>query len=300
MTPEHKITADHTPNMTRLSRARCFGGWQEIWQHDSAETRTPMKLSVYLPPAAAEQRCPVVYWLSGLTCTEENFTFKAGAQRYAAELGLILVAPDTSPRGANLPGEDESWDFGSGAGFYIDASAEPWARHYRMESYVAKELPALIKAHFPVNGRNAIAGHSMGGHGALTLALKYPQQYVSASAFAPIAAPTLCPWGHKAFSNYLGPDQTTWAAHDAHLLIQQSQFQQNPTKIPMLVDQGSEDGFLREQLMPQLLEQAATAADYPLSLSYREGYDHSYYFIASFIGEHLHWHSQHLSKKGDT
>ena len=248
-----------------------------------------MKFSVYLPPQADTGSCPVLYWLSGLTCTEENFAVKAGAQRYAAEQGLILVAPDTSPRGAGIPGEDESWDFGTGAGFYINATAEPWAGHYRMEDYVASELPELIAAHFPVNGQQAIAGHSMGGHGALTLALKYPKRYVSASAFAPIAAPTLCPWGEKAFSNYLGPDRTAWVAHDAHLLLQSSQ-----ARIPMLVDQGTADGFLEKQLMPHKLEEAAQMSGYPLTLNYRGGYDHSYFFIASFIGAHLAWHSQWL------
>lgn len=290
--PESPVKPEN--GLKRVSRARCFEGWQEVWQHDSTSTGTAMKFAVYLPPQAESEACPVVYWLSGLTCNEENFIFKAGAQRYAAELGLILVAPDTSPRGANIPGEDESWDFGTGAGFYLNATAEPWSKNYRMEDYVVTELPALIQANFPVTDKAAVAGHSMGGHGALTLALRHPKLFVSASAFAPISAPTLCPWGHKAFSNYLGPDRKAWEAYDAHLLIQSSS-----DRIPMLVDQGSADGFLSEQLMPEKLEQAGKAVDYPLTYRLREGYDHSYYFIASYIGEHLAWHRQQLDSQSD-
>lgn len=275
--------------LKRVSQNRCFGGSQETWEHFSDSTQTAMKFSIYLPPQVEQGPCPVVYWLSGLTCSEENFTVKAGAQRYAAELGLVLVACDTSPRGANLPGEDESWDFGTGAGFYLNATQEPWSKHYRMEDYVVKELPALIESCFPVTQQRAIAGHSMGGHGALVLALRYPERYVSASAFAPIAAPTLCPWGQKAFGNYLGPDQTTWEAYDAHLLIQRSN-----RPVPMKVDQGSADNFLTEQLLPEKLLAAVKAVDYPLEYANREGYDHSYFFIASFIGEHLRWHGEKL------
>ncbi|MGV3523511.1 MAG: S-formylglutathione hydrolase [Candidatus Sericytochromatia bacterium] len=273
----------------RVSRARSFGGWQEVWQHTSSSTGTPMKFGVYLPPQAEQGPCPVLYWLSGLTCTEDNFIAKAGAQRYAAEHGLILVNPDTSPRGANLPGEDESWDFGTGAGFYVNATEAPWSQHYRMDDYVVKELPALIAAHFPVTDKRGISGHSMGGHGALVLSLRNPGQYASVSAFAPIAAPSECPWGHKALGNYLGSDRSAWAAYDAHLLLPQS-----TERLPILVDQGTEDGFLVEQLKPELLEAAAAASDYPLTLRRQVGYDHSYFFVSSFIGEHIAWHAQAL------
>lgn len=287
--PEQTVQAE---SLKRVSRVRCFEGWQEVWQHDSSSTGTPMKFAVYLPPQAESGTCPVVYWLSGLTCTEENFITKAGAQRYAAELGLILVAPDTSPRGANLPGEDDIWDFGTGAGFYLNATEEPWSRHYRMEDYIMQELPELIQQHFPVSDKAAVAGHSMGGHGAIVLALRHPGKFVSASAFAPISAPTLCPWGHKAFGNYLGPDKHSWEAYDAHLLMQRTAL-----RLPILVDQGDADGFLSEQLLPEKLQEAAQAVDYPLTFNMREGYDHSYYFISSFIGEHLAWHRQHLESQ---
>lgn len=272
--------------LARLSRVRCCDGWQETWQHASASTGTAMKFAIFLPPQAETRPCPVFYWLSGLTCTEENFVLKAGAQRYAAELGWILVCPDTSPRGANLPGEDDDWDFGTGAGFYLDAVQAPWSGHYRMESYLIEELPQLIEAHFPASPQRAISGHSMGGHGALVLALRHPGFYQSVSAFAPIAAPTECPWGHKAFSHYLGQDRRLWEAHDAHLLLKQAKYHQ-----PILVDQGSADGFLTEQLKPELLEAAAREMHYPLTLRYQADYDHSYFFISSFIGEHLAWHA---------
>lgn len=277
-------------DLSLVSEARCFEGRQQTWQHASESTGTPMKFGVYLPPQAEVQTCPVVYWLSGLTCTEDNFITKAGAQRYAAELGLILVAPDTSPRGTDLPGEHDSWDFGSGAGFYVDATQAPWSAHYLMASYVSQELPALVKAHFPVNGRQGISGHSMGGHGALVTALRHPGQYASVSAFAPIAAPTRCPWGQKAFEHYLGSDQSQWAAYDAHLLLAQASHKQ-----PMLVDQGAADNFLEQgQLLPELLEAAAREADYPLTMRYQPGYDHGYFFVSTFIGEHLAWHAAQL------
>lgn len=279
-----------TEALNLVSEARCFGGRQQTWQHAAESTGTPMKFGVYLPPQAETQTCPVVYWLSGLTCTEDNFITKAGAQRYAAELGLILVAPDTSPRGTDLPGEHDSWDFGSGAGFYVDATQAPWSAHYRMASYVSRELPDLVKAHFPVNDRQGISGHSMGGHGALVTALRHPGQYASVSAFAPIAAPTRCPWGQKAFGHYLGPDQSQWAAYDAHLLLAQAAHKQ-----PMLVDQGAADNFLEQgQLLPELLEAAAREADYPLTMRYQPGYDHGYFFVSTFIGEHLAWHARQL------
>ncbi|PIQ23955.1 S-formylglutathione hydrolase [bacterium (Candidatus Blackallbacteria) CG17_big_fil_post_rev_8_21_14_2_50_48_46] len=276
-------------DLARLSRVKAFGGWQETWLHSSESTGTSMKFGVYLPPQADDKPCPVVYWLSGLTCTEENFILKAGAQRYASELGLILVSPDTSPRGAHLPGEDDSWDFGTGAGFYLNATEEPWNRHYRMYDYVLKELPAVIEAEFLTSGKAAIAGHSMGGHGALVLALRNPERYTSVSAFAPICAPSQCAWGYKAFSCYLGSDPKTWEAYDAHLLIRKAEIH-----VPTKIDQGSADQFLAEQLKPELLEQAAHEAGYPIELQYREGYDHSYFFISTFIGEHLHWHADYL------
>lgn len=282
---EYPVSGD----LARLSRAKAFGGWQETWVHSSKCTGTSMKFGIYLPPQNEDRPCPVLYWLSGLTCTEENFIVKAGAQRYAAEHGVILVAPDTSPRGAQLPGEDDSWDFGTGAGFYLNATQTPWNRHYHMYDYVHDELPTLIQSEFLTTDKAAIAGHSMGGHGALVLALRNPERYTSVSAFAPIAAPTQCPWGHKAFGHYLGPDTSTWEAYDAHLLIQKAQIH-----VPMRIDQGSADNFLKEQLKPELLLQAAQAVDYQLAYHSREGYDHSYFFISSFIGEHVAWHADYL------
>jgi S-formylglutathione hydrolase len=235
---------------------------------------------------------PVVYWLSGLTCTEENFSTKAGAQRVAAELGLAIVAPDTSPRGLGIPGEAESWDFGLGAGFYVDATQPPWSAGYRMYSYVARELPALVAGHFPVDaGRTGILGHSMGGHGALTIALKHPDVYRSVSALAPIASPMRCPWGEKALSRYLGPDREAWREYDATELVA-SRGWDGP---PVLVDQGTRDPFLESQLKPQLLREAFDAASVPLRLRLQEGYDHSYYFIATFIGDHLRFHAGNLA-----
>jgi S-formylglutathione hydrolase len=246
---------------------------------------------VFLPPQAGAQRVPVLYWLSGLTCTEENFIVKAGAQRLAAQLGLALVVPDTSPRGLAIPGEAESWDFGLGAGFYVDATQPPWSRGYRMYSYVAKELPALIQSSFPVDGERAgIFGHSMGGHGALTIALKNPQHYKSLSAFAPISSPMRCPWGEKALSGYLGPDRTKWREYDATALLEERGWR-GP---PLLVDQGASDPFLQTQLKPELLEEACRRARVGIELRLQEGYDHSYFFIASFIEDHLRFHSRNL------
>jgi len=277
--------------LTQVSRNRCFGGWQEVWQHDSEATQTPMKFGIYLPELAQKQACPVVYFLSGLTCTEQNFISKAGAQRYANEHGLILVAPDTSPRGTDLPGEHDDWDFGSGAGFYLDATEAPWSDHYRMATYILDELPALIKSQFPVTDKASIMGHSMGGHGALVLGLRQRDRFASISAFAPISAPTKCPWGHKAFSHYLGQDQSQWQTYDAHCLIQES-----GPEIPILIDQGQEDDFYKqEQLLPEKLQAAADSVSYAaLNLRFQPGYDHSYYFISSFIGEHLAFHALHL------
>ncbi|MDA0236035.1 MAG: S-formylglutathione hydrolase, partial [Proteobacteria bacterium] len=239
---------------------------------------------------AAAGPVPVLYWLSGLTCTDENFMQKAGAQRLAAELGIAIVAPDTSPRGTGVPGDpDGAWDFGLGAGFYVNATEEPWSRHYRMYDYVVTELPALVEANFPVSDARAISGHSMGGHGALVCALKNPGRYRSVSAFAPIANPSACPWGEKAFSRYLGAERARWLEWDACALIAGAS-----ERLPLLVDQGEADGFLAEQLRPEALRAACAAAGHPLTLRLQAGYDHSYYFIASFIDEHLRHHAAAL------
>ncbi len=280
-------------SLQRLSSARSFGGEQQVHSHLSSETGTTMRFGIYLPPQASDHPVPVLYWLSGLTCTEENFIVKAGAQRVAAALGLAIVTPDTSPRGLGHPGEDDSYDFGTGAGFYVDATEAPWSRGYRMYSYVARELPALVAAHFPIDvARAGIFGHSMGGHGALTIALKHPDRFRSVSAFAPIVAPIRCPWGRKALSGYLGPETTAWAAYDATELVA-SRGWRGP---PLLVDQGEADGFLTEQLKPELLEAACAAAGVPLRLRRQPGYDHSYYFIATFIEDHLRFHADNLSR----
>ncbi len=275
--------------MERLERHASFGGVQEVWKHPSATLGCNMKLGVYLPSAALRgEQCPVLYWLSGLTCTEQNFITKAGAQRYADELGLMVVAPDTSPRGEGVA-DDPAYDLGQGAGFYVNATKEPWARHYRMYDYVVNELPALIEAQFPASAMRSISGHSMGGHGALTIALRNPGRYRSASAFSPIVAPSQVPWGVKAFSSYLGDDKQAWKLYDTVELIKNGA----PT-LPMLVDQGDADDFLASQLQPHLLREACAAAGVPLRLNLRSGFDHSYYFIASFIHEHLRFHAAHL------
>jgi len=271
---------------------RCFGGRQLRYTHASTALGCDMAFSVFLPPeleqGGSAKRVPVVYWLSGLTCTDENFVTKAGAQRYAAELGLAIVAPDTSPRGEGVPDDPEgAWDFGLGAGFYVNATREPWRRHYRMYDYVVDELPALIEAEFPVDGsRVALSGHSMGGHGALTIALKNPGRYTSVTAFSPICSPLNCPWGEKALGHYLGPDRDAWREYDTTALVATS-----TERLPVLVDQGSADGFLVEQLKTPLLQQACRDADYPMTIRMQEGYDHSYFFISSFIGEHLAFHA---------
>ncbi|MGH6945336.1 MAG: S-formylglutathione hydrolase [Geminicoccaceae bacterium] len=278
--------------LATLKRYRCFGGMQGVFAHESSATGCRMELAVYEPPQAERARVPVLYWLSGLTCTWANFTEKAGAQRYAAEHGLMIVAPDTSPRGTDLPGEHEAADFGSGAGFYVDATVEPWARHYRMYSYVTRELPALIEANFPAETeRRGIFGHSMGGHGALICALRSPDRYRSLSAFAPIAAPMRCPWGEKALSGYLGEDREAWRAFDATELAAGSGWRSE-----VLVDQGTTDEFLDDQLKPQLLQEAFRAAGIPLTLRYQAGYDHSYYTMASFMGEHVAHHARLLTR----
>lgn len=274
-----------------VSQAKCFGGTQATYQHASTATGTVMRLAVFTPPQAAQGPVPVLWFLSGLTCTEENFTVKAGAQRMAAELGLMLIAPDTSPRGEGVPDDaDKAYDFGLGAGFYVDATEAPWAQHYRMRTYLEQELPALIGATLPADmTRQGISGHSMGGHGALTIALRSPARFRSVSAFAPIVSPMNCPWGEKALTGYLGPDRTAWRAYDACALIADG------ARVPdILVDQGSADSFLTTQLKPELLEAACTKAGQPLTLRRQDGYDHSYFFIASFIADHLAWHAERL------
>lgn len=275
--------------MKRIDRKACFGGWQDVYTHDSDTLGCTMQFGVYLPPAAAERALPVVYWLSGLTCTEQNFVTKAGAQRYAAEHDVIVVAPDTSPRGEHVA-DDEGWDLGKGAGFYVNATEAPWAANYHMADYVHDELPALIAAHFDVTDKRSIMGHSMGGHGALVLALKNPGAYQSVSAFAPIVAPMDVPWGEKAFTAYLGADRSTWAAWDTCALVKAY----TGPALPLLVEQGEDDGFLAKQLQPERLEQACAEAGHPLTLHRRAGYDHSYYFIASFIGAHMAHHAAAL------
>lgn len=269
----------------------CFGGIQGYYQHDSLEIGLPMRFSVYQPPQAATQNVPVLFYLAGLTCTEETFMIKAGAQRLAAEYGLMLVSCDTSPRGAGIAGERDGWDFGVGAGFYLDATEAPWSTHYRMESYVTQELRTLILEHFPARtGKVGICGHSMGGHGALTLALRNPGLYQSVSAFAPIAAPMNCPWGEKAFSGYLGEDRSNWRAHDATALIEDGH-----RLPPLLIDQGLVDQFLTAQLLPDRLEAACLAAGQELTLRRHAGYDHGYFFISTFIADHLQHHRIHLA-----
>ncbi|OYQ42618.1 S-formylglutathione hydrolase [Rhodoferax sp. TH121] len=281
------------PALELVSEHACFGGVQRYYQHASSLIGLPMRFSVFLPPQAQQGAVPAVMYLAGLTCTEETFMVKGGAQRMAAELGLALIAPDTSPRGAGVPGEAESWDFGVGAGFYLDATQAPWAAHYRMESYLLDELLPLVGASLPVDlSRLGLFGHSMGGHGALTLALRHPQRFQSLSAFAPICAPTQCPWGHKAFAGYLGEDRAAWAAHDASTLMAQRStplFAQG-----ILVDQGLADKFLELQLHPHLLEAACAKAGQPLTLRRHTGYDHGYYFISTFMEDHLRHHAQGL------
>ena len=277
-----------------LSKHGCFGGQQRFYKHDSKEIGLPMRFSVFLPPQAAQGPVPALIYLAGLTCNEETFMVKAGAQRMAAELGLALITPDTSPRGAGVPGESESWDFGVGAGFYLDATQTPWAKNWRMESYITQELLPLITTALPIDpARVGISGHSMGGHGALTLALKHPALFKSVSALAPICAPTRCPWGRKAFTGYLGADESSWAAHDATALM--GKLSTAPYPGGILIDQGLADKFLTEQLHPHLFEAACNAAGQPLNLRQHASYDHGYYFIASFMADHLRHHAQQLT-----
>lgn len=274
-----------------ISEHACFGGTQRFYQHASQAIGLPMRFSVYLPPQAKSGKVPVLFYLAGLTCTEETFMIKAGAQRVASELGMILVAPDTSPRGAGIPGESDNWDFGVGAGFYVDATQAPWNRHYRMHSYIL-ELRETVVREFPADGQRAgIFGHSMGGHGALVMALRHPELFRSVSAFAPIAAPSQCPWGVKAFSGYLGADKAEWEQYDASALMRKSR---SPFPAGILVDQGMSDKFLDEQLHPEAFEAACQEAGQPLELRRHPGYDHGYYFISTFVADHLRFHHQRL------
>ncbi len=272
-----------------ISVNKSFGGWHKQYSHQSKVLNCAMRFAIYLPPQVSNgEKVPVLYWLSGLTCSDENFMQKAGAQRMAAELGIAIVAPDTSPRGDDVA-DDDGYDLGKGAGFYVNATQAPWNRHYQMYDYVVNELPEIIEAAFPVSDKRAISGHSMGGHGALTIAMLNPERYSSVSAFSPICNPINVPWGKKAFSTYLGKDLANWRNHDASELMRQaSQF------VPAKVDQGGADDFLTEQLRPETLVAAAEVSGYPLALNIHQGYDHSYYFISSFIEEHLRFHAQYL------
>lgn len=280
-------------SIQNLSQNRCFGGWLKRYSHPSETLNCDMRFSIYLPPQVSSgANVPVLYWLSGLTCNDENFMQKAGAQRVAAELGIALVAPDTSPRGEGVADDpDGEYDLGLGAGFYLNATEEPWSEHYQMYDYITQELPDLIEKTFPVSRKRSISGHSMGGHGALTIALRNSLRYQSVSAFSPICNPMRSPWGKKALGAYLGNDQGAWSQYDASVLIGEQSKQ-----LPVLIDQGSSDEFLEVQLKPEALVQEAKEHDYPLTLRMQEGYDHSYYFIASFIEEHLRFHAKYLSE----
>ena len=283
--------------MEQIDAHKAFGGQQLRFRHTSTVLNCDMTFSIYLPPQAEQGSVPALYWLSGLTCTDENFMTKAGAQAYAAKYGLALIAPDTSPRGEAVPDDPQgAYDFGLGAGFYVNATQPPWNQHYQMYDYVVNELPALIHQHCPIDGtRVGLSGHSMGGHGALTIALKHPDQYQSVSAFAPICSPMNCPWGHKALSQYLGADQMTWQAYDTVELVKQHALS-NGQPLPVLIDQGDQDNFLQEQLKTELLEAACRTANYPMTIRRQPGYDHSYYFIASFIGEHIKFHAKYCAE----
>lgn len=274
--------------LIQLSEHKLFAGRQIKYQHHSDSVKGVMHFSVYLPPAAERQKVPVLYWLSGLTCTDENFSVKAGAQRVAAELGIALVIPDTSPRGEKVA-DDAAYDLGQGAGFYVNATQEPWAEHYQMYDYISRELPALVEAHLPVTSVKAISGHSMGGHGALVIALREQGAYRSASAFSPICQPSECEWGKKAFTAYLGDDQSQWLQYDASFLLAQHQ-----STLPMLIDQGEGDQFYPSQLRTQSLIEANQRSQSAAQIRLQPGYDHSYFFISSFIEEHLHFHAKHL------
>ena len=274
--------------LTNIASNKSFGGWHKRYQHPSEVLNCDMQFAIYLPPQAENQPVPVLYWLSGLTCTDENFMQKAGAQQMAAELGIAIVAPDTSPRGETVP-DDEGYDLGQGAGFYLNATQAPWDQHYQMYDYIVNELPQLIESTFPVTQLRSIAGHSMGGHGALTIGLKNPDRYQAISAFSPICQPTRCPWGEKAFTAYLGETQAHWLEYDACALMEKTK-----GFLPLKVDFGAADDFLETQLRPNALKEVAHQINYPLEMNIHPGYDHSYYFIASLMGEHLRFHSQYL------
>lgn len=283
------VTREPTVAMERLEQRASFGGRQEVWKHTSRALACEMRFAVYLPPAALRgEACPVLYWLSGLTCTEQNFITKAGAQEHAARHGLIVVAPDTSPRGDGVA-DDPAYDLGQGAGFYLDATQAPWSAHYRMHEYIAEELPRLVEERFAASDARGIFGHSMGGHGALVTALRHPGRYRSVSAFSPIVAPGKVPWGERAFAAYLGDDRAAWKAWDAVELVATAK-----ERLPLLVDQGDADEFLSKQLRPELLRAACAAAGHPLVLRMQPGYDHSYYFIATFMGDHFAHHAKAL------
>jgi S-formylglutathione hydrolase len=277
------------PSIERVSESRCFEGRQIVYKHASAACACTMRFAVYLPPAAERGPVPALYWLSGLTCTEENFSVKAGAQRYAAELGIALIIPDTSPRGVNIPGEDAQMDVGTGAGFYVNATEAPWAAHYRMYDYIRDELPSAVNANLPVDAtRKSISGHSMGGHGAIILGIRNPQQFRSVSAFAPIASASQSAWGQQALTAYLGADRRRWSEYDAAAVIRAK-----PSRHELLVDQGMADPYL-EQLLPSELKEACRASGQRLTYRERAGYDHGYYFVSTFIAEHLRFHAAAL------
>lgn len=280
-------------SLESLSSSKSFDGWHKQYSHQSTSTNCTMRFAIFLPPQTATgQKVPVLYWLSGLTCTDENFMQKAGAFEEAAKLGIAIVAPDTSPRGEGVADDAEgSYDFGLGAGFYVNATQAPFNQHYQMYNYVVNELPKLIEANFPVTSQRAISGHSMGGHGALVIALRNSERYSSVSAFSPITNPVNCPWGQKAFSGFLGDDKQSWLEYDSSELMKASK---GNKLVPALVDQGDADNFLAEQLKPEALEAAAKQSGYPLTLRIQAGYDHSYYFISSFIAEHLKFHHEHF------
>ncbi|OEY66674.1 S-formylglutathione hydrolase [Marinobacter sp. X15-166B] len=279
-------------SVENVSSNKVFGGWHKQYTHQSSTLGCTMRFAVYLPPqAAAGAEVPALYWLSGLTCTDENFTQKAGAFRAAAELGMALIVPDTSPRGECVA-DDDAYDLGQGAGFYVNATEAPWNRHYQMYDYVVNELPELIEATFPVSSVRSISGHSMGGHGALVIAMRNPDRYRSVSAFSPITNPVNCPWGQKAFTAYLGKDTSKWSEYDSSLLMKKA-----TEHVPARVDQGEADNFLNEQLKPEVLEAAAKESGYPLELHRHDGYDHSYFFISSFIEDHLHFHAPYMGLK---
>ncbi|MGV8893336.1 MAG: S-formylglutathione hydrolase [Burkholderiaceae bacterium] len=278
--------------LERIGEHACFGGVQGFYRHASSAIGLPMRFSVYQPPQAKDGPVPVLFFLAGLTCTEETFMIKSGAQRFAAQHGIMLVTPDTSPRDTGIAGVADSWDFGNGAGFYLDATQAPWSAHFKMESYIVQELRDIILQNFPARpDQTGIFGHSMGGHGALVLALRHPELFKSVSAFAPVAAPTQCPWGQKAFGNYLGPDLASWQQYDASALMAT---RTTPYPQGILIDQGLNDQFLAGQLLPHVFEAACVTADQPLTLRRHPGYDHSYYFISTFIEDHLAFHSRNL------